>query len=449
MSKYVIIGGDAAGMSAATQIRRLQPDAEIVVFEKGEILSYAQCGLPYYIAGLVPTAEDLIARTKEQFEEKYKITIHLKHEVTFIDPVSNHVTALALDNQEEVVTNYDYLLIATGGEAIVPPWKGTDLDGVTVLKTIPDANRILKWLDERKEIQKVVIIGGGYIGLEMAEAFHIRGKEVQIIDIADQLNASFDPEMAEHAKTELEKQGIKVSLQEEVKEIKGEGRVQSVVTDKGEYSADLVVISIGIRPNSEIAKQAGIELGPRNAIRVNSRMQTNIENIYAAGDCATHYHLVKQQDDYIPLGTTANKQGRIAGTNLGGRNAEFKGIVGTAVMKVLDLEMARTGLNEKEAKALNIDYETVTIKSRHHATYYPNAERLFIKLIFKKDDRTLLGGQVVGYAGVDKRIDVLAMAITFGMKIDELQDLDLSYAPPFNGVWDPVQQASRVAEKVK
>ncbi|WP_339064212.1 CoA-disulfide reductase [Tepidibacillus marianensis] len=445
--KYVIIGGDAAGMSAATQIRRLQPDAEIIVFEMGEILSYAQCGLPYYVAGLVPTAEDLIARTKEKFEEKYKITIYLKHEVTLIDPVSNHVTAFSIESQEEVVANYDYLLIATGGEAIVPPWNGTDLDGVTVLKTIADANRILKWLDERKEIQKVAIIGGGYIGLEMAEAFHIRGKKVQIIDIADQLNASFDSDIAEHAKVELEKKGVKVSLGEEVKGFKGEDRVQTVMTDKGEYAADLVVISIGIRPNSEMAKNAGIELGPRNAIRVNSNMQTNIENIYAAGDCATHFHIVKQQDDYIPLGTTANKQGRIAGTNLGGGNAEFKGIVGTAVMKVIDLEMARTGLNEKEAKALNIDYETVTVKSRHHATYYPNAERLFIKLVFKKDDRTLLGGQVVGYAGVDKRIDVLAMAITFRMTVDELQDLDLAYAPPFNGVWDPVQQASRVAEK--
>jgi len=443
----VIIGGDAAGMSAATQIRRLQPDAEIIVFEKGEILSYAQCGLPYYVAGLVPTVEDLIARTKKQFEEKYKITIHLKHEVTFIDSVSNYVTALSIDNQEKIIMSYDYLLIATGGEAIVPPWDGKELEGVTVLKTIPDANRILQWLDDREEIQKVAIIGGGYIGLEMAEAFHIRGKEVQIIDIADQLNASFDAEMAEHAKVELEKKGVKVSLGEEVKGFKGDGKVQMVLTNKGEYAADLVVISIGIRPNSEIAKQAGIELGPRNAICVNSRMQTNIENIYAAGDCATHFHIVKQQDDYIPLGTTANKQGRIAGSNLGGEHVEFKGIVGTAVMKVLDLEMARTGLNEKEANALNIDYETVTIKSRHHATYYPNAERIFIKLVFKKGDRTLLGGQVVGYAGVDKRIDVLAMAITFRMTVDELQDLDLAYAPPFNGVWDPVQQASRVAEK--
>lgn len=445
--KYIIIGGDAAGMSAATQIRRLNPDAEIVVYEKGEILSYAQCGLPYYVAGLVPTSNTLIARTKEQFEEKYKIKIHLNQEVTNINTENQTVQVKSLTDNNQIEDNYDFLLIATGGEAIVPPWKGVNLDGVLILKTIPDADKIIKYIDNSGDIKKVVIIGGGYIGLEMAEAFHIREKQVQIVDIADQINLSFDPDMAAHAVTELEKKGIKVSLSEGVKEIKGEGKVTEVITDKGEYDADLVLIAIGIKPNSHFAEQAGIELGPKKAILVNAKMQTNIPNIYAAGDCATHYHLVKKQADYIPLGTTANKQGRIAGTNLGGGNDEFKGIVGTAVMKVLELDMARTGLNEKEAKALNIDYETVSIKSRHHATYYPNAERLFIKLVFKKDDRTLIGGQVVGYAGVDKRIDVLALAITKKLKIDELQDLDLAYAPPFNAVWDPLQQASRVAEK--
>ncbi len=445
--KFVIIGGDAAGMSAATQIRRLQADAEIVVYEKTDIISYAQCGLPYYVAGLVPTQEDLIARTKEQFEEKYKITIHQHHEVIGIDPEDKQVTVKNLKEQMELQDKYDILLIATGGEAFIPPWKGVDLGNVAVLKTLQDANRVNDILEKNPAIQKVVLIGGGYIGLEMAEAFHLRGKEVQIIDIADQVNITFDPDMAEHAVTELEKNHIKVSLGEEVTELKGEGMVSTVVTNKGEYPADLVVISIGIKPNSHFAEAAGIKVSPRKAIVVNSRMETNIENIYAAGDCATHYHLIKKQDDYIPLGTTANKQGRIAGTNMGGGNATFKGVVGTAVMKVLDLQMARTGLNEKEAKALNIDYETVTIKSRHHAHYYPNPPKIFIKLLFNKEDRTLLGGQVVGYKGVDKRIDVLAVAITHGMKIDELQDLDLAYAPPFNAVWDPIQQASRVAEK--
>jgi len=445
--KYVIIGGDAAGMSAATQIRRLNKEAEIVVYEKGETLSYAQCGLPYYVAGVVPTSQELVARTKEQFEEKYRITIYMKHEITAIDAKAQKVTGLSLLDNQTVENNYDYLLIATGGEAIAPPWQGIDLERVTVLKTIPDADRIIAWLNQNQDINKVVIIGGGYIGLEMAEAFHLRGKEVQIIDVADQLNASFDPDMAEYAKVELEQKGIKVSLGEEVKELKGDKRVSAVVTDQGEYPADLVVVSIGIRPNSSFANKAGVELGPRKAIKVNNKMQTNIENIYAAGDCATHYHIVKEQDDYIPLGTTANKQGRIAGTNLGGGAAEFKGIIGTAVMKVLDLEMARTGISEKEAKELEIPVESVTIKARDHAHYYPNAKKLFIKLVFKKEDRTLVGAQVVGFAGVDKRIDVLAMAITHKMKIDELQDMDLSYAPPFNSVWDPVQQASRVAEK--
>lgn len=445
--KYVIIGGDAAGMSAATQIRRLNPDSEVVVFEKGKILSYAQCGLPYYVAGLVPSSEDLIARTKEQFEEKYGIKIYLAHEVTGLDAENQTVRGNQLEADQAFEENYDYLLIATGGEAIVPPWPGVNLDRVSVLKTIPDANRIIQWLEQNPDIQKVTVIGGGYIGLEMAEAFHLRGKEVQIIDIADQLNASFDPDMAIHAKDELEKKGVKVLLNEEVKGFKGDIKVTSVETDKGEYPTDLVIVAIGIKPNSHFAKEAGIELGPKGAIKVNEKMQTNIKNIYAAGDCATHYHLVKEQDDFIPLGTTANKQGRIAGTNLGGGDASFKGIIGTAVMKVLDLDMARTGLSEKEAKGLNLDIETVSIRSRHHATYYPDAKRLFIKLVFDKNTRRLLGGQVVGYEGVDKRIDVLAVAITQKLTIDELQELDLSYAPPFNGVWDPVQQASRVAEK--
>ncbi|CCQ96303.1 Coenzyme A disulfide reductase [[Clostridium] ultunense Esp] len=446
--RFIIIGGDAAGMSAATQIRRLKPDAEILAFEKGSTLSYAQCGLPYYIAGVVPEAKDLVARTPEQFREKYGIQVFIRHEVIKIDADERRVTVRALDEGSEEKFSYDTLLIATGGHAIFPNWEGRELNGVFPLKDIEDSYRIKKWL-QAEMVEKVVIIGGGYIGLEMAEAFHLLKKEVTVLDLAPQLAGTFDPEMALLAKEELERNGIKVALEEEVTSFRGErGRVIGVETKRGFYPADLVLVAIGILPNSELAKEAGIELGIKGAIRVNERMETSMPGIYAAGDCATQYHRIKEQEDYIPLGTTANKQGRVAGTNMGGGEARFAGVVGSAIMKVLDMAMGRTGLSEKEAKGLGIPYEIVSIRSRDHAHYYPHAERLHLKLLYHRENRKLLGAQVVGRHGVDKRIDVLATALYHGMTIDQLQELDLSYAPPFNSVWDPVQQASTVARKI-
>jgi len=448
MTRYVIIGGDAAGMSAATQIRRLNRTAEIIVFEKGKTISYAQCGLPYFIAGLVPTAKDLVARTPEQFREKYQIDIFVEHEVIKLEATAKQVVVQDLVNKVEKIFSFDYALIATGGEAIIPNWPGVKLNGVFPLKDLEDAKKINNWLST-EQVEKVVIIGGGYIGLEMAEAMHIlQKKEITVIDLAPQLANTFDPDMAVLAKEELEKQGIKVFLEEEVVELLGEeGRVKAVKTKNNEYSADLVLVAIGITPNNILAKQAGIELGYKNAIKVNSRMETSIPYIYAAGDCATQFHRIKETDDYIPLGTTANKQGRIAGTNMGGEKQEFQGVVGTAIMKVLNLQMGRTGLSEKEAKAFNIPYETVTIRSKNHAHYYPNGKKLHLKLVYHKENKQLLGAQIVGEEGVDKRIDVLATALYQKMRIDDLENIDLAYAPPFNSVWDPIQQAAKVAEK--
>lgn len=444
--RYAIIGGDAAGMSAATQIRRLDPEAEIEVFEKGSTLSYAQCGLPYYIGGVVPEAEALIARTPEQFKEKYKIHAFIRHEVTAINPGQRLLTVRNLDEGKEEEYAYDSLLIATGGHAIFPNWEGRALRGVFPLKDMEDAQRIKGYL-AAEPVDRVVIIGGGYIGLEMAEAFHLLKKEVTVIDLAPQLAGTFDPEMAAYAKEELERNGIKVALEEEVLSMKGEsGRVTAVTTKKAAYPADLVLVAIGILPNSQLAEKAGITLGMKGAIRVNDRMETSIPGIYAAGDCAVQYHRIKRIEDYIPLGTTANKQGRIAGTNMGGGEARFAGVVGSAIMKVLGLAMGRTGLSEKEAKGLHIPYEVVSIRSRDHAHYYPEAERLYLKILYHAESRKLLGAQIVGRHGVDKRIDLMATCLYHEMKIDDLQELDLSYAPPFNSVWDPVQQASTVAK---
>ncbi|MCL6577281.1 CoA-disulfide reductase [Kyrpidia sp.] len=443
--RFVIIGGDAAGMSAASQIRRLQADAEILAFEKGSTLSYAQCGLPYLIGGVVPEAKNLIARTPEEFRDKYRIQVFIRHEVTKILPEENAVIVKNLAEGSEEGFSYDTLLIATGGHAIFPQWEGRDLEGVFPLKNMDDALRIQGWV-QKKNVAKVVIVGGGYIGLEMAEAFHHLKKEVAVLDLAPQVAGTFDPELAQLAQQELEQNGIRVALNEEVVALRGEkGRVTGVETKTGFYPADLVLVAIGILPNSELAKDAGIELGVKGAIRVDDQMRTNRPNIYAAGDCAVHYHRVKGTEDYIPLGTTANKQGRIAGTNMGGGEAHFAGVVGSAIMKVLNVAMGRTGLSEREAKHLNIPYEVVSIRSRDHAGYYPNGERLHLKLLYHKENRKLLGAQIVGKHGVDKRIDVIATALYAGLTIDQLQELDLSYAPPFNSVWDPVQQASTVA----
>ncbi|MBT9281905.1 MAG: CoA-disulfide reductase [Hydrogenibacillus schlegelii] len=445
--RYVIIGGDAAGMSAASQIRRLDPDATIDVFERDNVVSYAQCGLPYYIGGLVPSAERLVARTKQEFEEKYNIRVHLRHEATAVDPTAKIVAVTDLATGDTRTVPYDKLLIATGARPILPGWEGRDLAGVFPLKTLGDAERILADLRDRP-VERVVIIGGGYIGLEMAEAFHLLGKTVTVLDLAPQLALTFDADMADLARDALERHGIAVGLGEEVRRLEGEGgRVRAVVTNKNTYPADLVLVAVGVVPNSELAREAGAELGPKGAIRVNDRMETSLPDVYAAGDCATQFHRIKGADDFVPLGTHANKQGRVAGTNMTGGDARFAGIVGSAIMKVLDIAMGRTGLSSREAEALGVPFETVRIRSRAHARYYPDNAELHVKLLFRRDDRRLLGGQIVGKAGVDKRVDVLATALYHGMTIDELEALDLSYAPPFNAVWDPLQQAATVAKK--
>ncbi|MBE3596449.1 MAG: CoA-disulfide reductase [Hydrogenibacillus sp.] len=445
--RFIIIGADAAGMSAATQIRRLKPGAEITAYERGRTVSYAQCGLPYWIGGIVSEAEMLVARTVEQFKTHYDIDVKIRHEVVAIDAKQKTVTVRNLNEDREETVGYDKVLIATGARAVMPPWDGRELRGVFPLKNMDDAHRIKQYLAE-EDIRNVVVIGGGYIGLEMAEAFERLGKTITVIDLAPQLALTFDPDMAALAEEALKRHGIDVVLETEVRRLVGEGgRVRAVETNKGTFAAELVLVAVGVVPNNELAITVGAELGPKGAIRVNDKMETSIADVYAAGDCATQYHRIKGQDDFIPLGTHANKQGRIAGTNMGGGEAHFAGVVGSAIMKVLDIAMARTGLSSREAEALGIPYETVSIRSRSRARYYPEAKALSIKMLYRTDDRRLLGAQIVGEDGVDKRIDVLATALYHEMTIDDLEKLDLSYAPPFNSVWDPIQQAATVAKK--
>jgi len=446
--RYAIVGGDAAGMSAATQIRRVDPQGEIVVWEKEGVISYAQCGLPYYVGGVVSAPERLLARTADEFRERYRIDVCLHHEVLAIDPRGKRVRILRRDTGEEIEEGYDVLLLATGSAAVLPPWGGIDLPGVFPLKTLADAERLVAWLSQRNP-ERAVIVGGGYIGLEAAEALVRHGLSVTVVDVAPQLIPSFDRPIAELVRQELERHGVEIRLEERVRGFSGDSAgVREVLLEGGSLAADLVLVAVGVRPVSELARAAGIELGPRGAVLVDEYLRTSVPDVYAAGDCATHFHRIKNAPDYIPLGTTANKQGRIAGANMAGAQIPFAGVLSTAIVKVFDLAIARTGLGEEECRTSGRTCETVAIQARPVSHYYPGAEdALTLRITFDPTTRALLGGQIAGRRGVDKRIDVLATALYAGLTIDELQALDLAYAPPFNGVWDPLQQASTVAQK--
>ena len=442
---YVIIGGDAAGMSAAMEIVRNDPTAQITTLEKGSIYSYGQCGLPYVVGKHVTSTTDVIARSVEAFRNKYGINAKIGYEVKKVDTTNKTVSGEIVETKDTFSIRYDRLLIATGASPITPNWEGGSLAGIHTIKTIPDTEAIIADLEN---VQHVTIIGGGYIGLEMAENFRAIEKKVRIIQRGHQLAKIFDKEQASIIHEEAKRQQVEVLLDQEVQSFTGEGRVSSVVTDKGSYSTDLVLIAIGVKPSTEFLKGTGINTASNGAILVNAHLQTNVEDVYAAGDCATHFHRIKQKDDYIPLGTTANKQGRLAGLNMIGRQEEFKGVVGTSIMKFFDLTLAKTGISEIEARQLGIAYETHVQQTSDIAGYFPGKETMQIKVIYQKDNQLLLGGQIIGGNGVDKRIDVLATALFHQMTFSDLLDLDLSYAPPFNGVWDPLQQlAKRIPKK--
>ncbi|RPF56159.1 CoA-disulfide reductase [Aquisalibacillus elongatus] len=438
--KYVIIGGDAAGMSAAMQIVRSEGDHEIITFERGEIYSYGQCGLPYTISGIVDEPEDVIARKVETFRDKYGIDARVNHEVTNVDSAAKKVSGIVTSSGENFEETYDKLLVATGASPVTPDWQGSDLKGIFHMKTIPDTRKILDFMDQ--DVNHVTIVGGGFIGLEAAENFKEAGKDVTIIQRGDQLMNPFDSDMAELIHEEAEKQGVEVIFNESVQHFSGESNVEQIHTDQHTYETDMVLMSIGIKPNTQFLGNE-LSYGPKGELLVNDYMETNVQDVYAAGDCASQYNRVTQEQDYVPLGTHANKQGMVAGQNLSGERVSFKGIVGTSILKFFDLDIARTGITEKKAKDLGIDYDTVTVKTRPVAGYYSSEEKITVKLVYQKKSKQLLGGQVIGNLGADKRIDVLATALYHNMTTDQLLNLDLAYAPPYNGVWDPIQQAAK------
>ncbi len=442
--KLVVIGGDAAGMSAASKVRREHPDREIVVFERGRHTSYAACGMPYYIAGQIESAEKLVARAPQVFRDKQQIDVRTRHEVVEIDTTGQRVRVRDLDSEREFEESWDELLIATGAAPIVPDLPGVDAPGVFSLSTLQSGIDVFEDM-ERNPPRRAVIVGGGYIGIEMAEALLDRNLEVTLIDMAPQGMSTMDSDMTESITETMREAGVEVLLGEALKGIEtgSEGRVRQVVTDQRRIDADLVILGIGIRPRSELAEAAGIGLGAANAIRVDSRMQTAVPHVWAAGDCAESFHIVKEEPVFIALGTVANKHGLVAGINLSGGTMQFPGVLGTAITRFQDLEIARTGLSEKEARDVGIASRAKAIEAMTRSHYFPGAGKIKVKLVVEDDTGRLLGGQIVGRAGAAKRIDTIAAAITAGMTAEQVTYLDLSYAPPFSPVWDPVQIAAR------
>ncbi|MDP9411925.1 MAG: FAD-dependent oxidoreductase [Actinomycetota bacterium] len=438
--RFAIIGADAAGMSAASEARRADPGMEIVAYDRGGFASYSQCGLPYLVGGVVDDRRRLIARTVGEFERR-GIAVRLQHEVTAIDPERGVVRVR--HRGSEFDQSYDALLIATGASPARPEVPGLDLEGVFHLDVMEDAIAIREHLRERRP-ERAVIVGGGYIGLEMAENLGRLGLRVSVVQRGRQLFPSVDVGIAVPISEELERNGVDVSLCDAVLQAceGSHGRVVDVHTSKGEVRADLVLLATGVRPNVGLARAAGIACGATGAVAVDDRLRTNVSGVFAAGDCAEHWHRLLCRPAWVPLGTTANKQGRIAGRNAAGGDEAFAGIVGTAITRVFGLEVGRTGLSEREAEAAGIESVAIALDSTDRAGYMPDAQNLTVKLVAKEGTGRLLGAQAVGRGGVDKRIDVVATALYAGLTLEDLTRLDLEYAPPFNSVWDPLQAAA-------
>ncbi|MET8950333.1 FAD-dependent oxidoreductase [Streptomyces sp. NPDC004393] len=448
--RLVVIGGDAAGMSAASQARRLKgPDQlEIVAFERGHFSSYSACGIPYWVGGDVDSRDRLIARTPEEHRAR-AIALRMRTEVTEIDVARGRVRARDVDSGAESWTSYDKLVIATGARPIRPDLPGVDAPGVHGVQTLDDGQALLDSLAATPG-RRAVVVGAGYIGVEMAEAMINRGYEVTVVNRGSQPMATLDPDMGRLVNRAMEGLGITMVNDAEVTKIlTGDGagrRVRAVGTDAAEYPADVVILGIGVRPETALAQAAGLPLGAHGGLLTDLAMRVRgHENIWSGGDCVEVLDLVSGRMRHIALGTHANKHGQVIGTNAGGGYATFPGVVGTAVSKVCDLEIARTGLREKDARRAGLQYETVVIESTSRAGYYPDAAPMTVKMLAERRTGRLLGVQIVGREGAAKRVDIAAVALTAQMTVEEMTALDLGYAPPFSPVWDPVLVAARKA----
>ncbi len=443
--RVVVIGGGAAGMSAAAKARRTDPTLEIVVYERSGYVSYGACGFPYAIKGEISRVEDVVVRTPAQFARQ-GIQALTHHEVLAIDVAGQTVRVYDRAQGRELIDHWDELVVTTGGQPIRPPLAGIDLPGVFTLRSVEEALAIKAWLSEQRP-RAAVIVGGGYIGLEMAEALAAHGISLTLVERGPQILPAFDAEPAAQVEAELTGNRVDVRLGQTVQGFLGDERVRAVSIDSQTIPADLVILAAGVRPGVGLARNAGIALGPTGAVATDDRQRTNHPHIWAAGDVAEAYHRVTGKPAWAPLGTTANKQGRVVGANLAGGDARFGGIVGTTVVKVFALEAAISGLSLARAQAEGFAAQAVSATAYSRAHYMPGHQPITVTLVFDQTTRRLLGGQMVGREGVAKRIDTIAAALQAGWTIDELAELDLSYAPPFAPVWDPILVAANLARR--
>lgn len=443
--KVIIIGGIAAGMSAAAKFKRLSPKDDVIVYEKGDIVSFGACGLPYYVGGFFEDSREMIARTPEEFRES-GVEIHTKHEVIDVDFSSKKLKIKNLITGEILEENYDKLMIASGARAIIPPIKNIDLENVVTLKSMDDGNK-LRELMANDEYKKVAIIGAGFIGLEAVEAAKHRGKEVTVIQLQDRvLQEVFDKDITDLLEEELRESGVELLLSETVVELIGDEKVSKVKTNKREIDADIVILATGVKPNTDFLKADEIKMLRNGAIVVDSYGRTSVEDVYSAGDCATINNLITGKEAYVPLATGANKLGRIVGENLAGQNNSFQGSMASSCIKVMNMEAARTGLSEKEVKDLGFDYKTKFITDMNQTSYYPGRERIYVKLIYDAHTKVIYGGQVAGYKDAVQRCNVIAACIYAKMTTDQLGMLDLCYSPPFARTWDVLNVAGNVSK---
>ena len=446
--KVVIIGGVAGGATAAARIRRLDENAQIIVFERSGYISYANCGLPYYIGGVIQDKNDLTLQTPESFWRRFRVDMRVKHEVIAIRPEEKTVQVRNLNTGDVFEESYDKLIISTGAKPTQPRLPGVGLDKLFTLRTVEDTFKIKEYIDKNNP-KSVVLAGGGFIGLELAENLRELGMDVTIVQRPKQLMNPFDADLAAFIHAEMRKHGVKLALGHTVEGFEEkDGGVDVLLKDEQPLHADMVVLAIGVTPDSALAKEAGLELGIKGSIVVNDRMETSEKDIYAVGDAVQVKHYVTGEDALISLAGPANKQGRIVADNVCGGDSRYLGSQGSSVIKVFDMTAATTGINETNAKKAGLDVEKVILSPMSHAGYYPGGKVMTMKVVFEKKTYRLLGAQIVGYEGVDKRIDVLATAIHAGMKATQLKDLDLAYAPPYSSAKDPVNMAGFMIDNI-
>lgn len=446
--KVIIVGGVAGGATAAARIRRLDEQAEIVVFERSGYISYANCGLPYYIGGVIEDPEELTLQTPESFFSRFRVAMRVRHEVTAIHPDKKTVSVTNLETGDAFEESYDKLILSPGAKPTQPRLPGVGLDRLFTLRTVEDTFHIKEYID-RNHPQSAVLAGGGFISLELAENLRELGMEVTIVQRPKQLMNPFDLDMAAFIHSEMRRHGVRLALGHTVEGFEEKnGGVDVLLKDEAPLHADMVVLAIGVSPDTHLAQEAGLELGVKGSIVVNDRMETSVPDIYAVGDAVQVRHFVTGQDVLLSLAGPANKQGRIAADNICGGDSHYTGSQGSSVIKVFDMTAASTGVNETNARKAGLDVDTVILSPMSHAGYYPGGKVMTMKVAFEKETYRLLGAQIVGYEGVDKRIDVLATAIRTGLKATELKDLDLAYAPPYSSAKDPVNMAGFMIENI-